>query len=141
MVQNLPPSKLATTTPPTTLTVVGCGEPMCIADYRTRTMSSLGSDAYPIYTDRERTLYTKLGMVTNLKPSPEGKPEYMPGSPLLDALASMKNIVTSGSKGLKGGKYSQNGGEWLFEGGELKWCRRMRNTQDHTTLKELKEGL
>lgn len=104
-------------------------------------MSNLGSAAWPIYTDRDRALYTKLNMVINLKQSDEGKPEYINGSVLGNVASSMKNIFTAGPKGFKGGKYDQNGGEWVFEDGKLVFARRMRNTQDHTTLEELKKVL
>lgn len=39
------------------------------------------------------------------------------------------------------GDYKQNGGEYLFEDGELKWCHRMKTTSDHAEVKELKEVL
>jgi len=39
------------------------------------------------------------------------------------------------------GDYKQNGGEYLFEDGELKWCHRMKTTSDHAEIKELKEVL
>lgn len=39
------------------------------------------------------------------------------------------------------GDYKQNGGEYLFEDGELKWCHRMRTTSDHAEVKELKQVL
>ena len=68
-------------------------------------------------------------------------PEYIQGSVAGNVFSSLKNIVTSGPKGLKGGNYSQNGGELLFEGAELKWFHRMRNTRDHAEVKELKEVL
>jgi hypothetical protein len=138
LTKHLPPSVLASTTPPTTLTIIGCGEPVCIPDYRTRTMSALGANAWPIYTDRDRSIYSALGMVVNLKQSEQGKPEYIDGSLAGNVVSSMKNIFTSGKKGFQGGKYSQNGGEWVFEGGRLVWGRRMRNTQDHAPIAELR---
>ena len=101
-------------------------------------MSDLGADAWPIYTDRDRALYERLGMVVNLKPSEQGQPEYINGSVMGNVMSSMKNIFTSGKKGFQGGKYNQNGGEWVFEGGKVVWGRRMRNTQDHTTIAELR---
>ena len=104
-------------------------------------MSNLGADAWPIYTDRDRAIYSKLGMLINLKQSEQGKPEYIEGSLIGNVASSMKNIFTSGAKGFQGGKYNQNGGEWLFEGGNVVWARRMQNTQDHTTLQELKKVL
>ncbi len=42
---------------------------------------------------------------------------------------------------LKGGDQKQVGGEFLFEGGEVRWCHRMRNTRDHVEVPELREVL
>ena len=102
-------------------------------------MSSL-EKPFPIYSDRFRQLYDKLGMVVNLQQA-DKKPDYITNGLWSDVYSSLRNIVTSGSKGFQGGKYSQNGGEWLFENGEVKWGRRMRNTMDHAEIKELKEVL
>ena len=95
---------------------------------------------YALYSDRSRQLYETLGMVCNLQMA-ETKPGYITGGMTGNVISSFKNIVMSGSKGLQGGKYSQNGGEWVFEGGELRWCRRMRNTGDHAEVEELREVL
>ncbi|KAK5170461.1 uncharacterized protein LTR77_005049 [Saxophila tyrrhenica] len=138
LAKHLPPEKLASASPPITLTIIGCGDPQCIPDYRTRTMSSL-SKPYPIYTDRDRAIYTKLGMIQQL--GGETKPEYLTTSVTSSVVSSLKNIITSGPKGFKGGNYSQNGGEWLFEDGELKWVRRMRNSADHALIEELRDAL
>ena len=55
--------------------------------------------------------------------------------------SSFKNALFSGTKAIKGGPAAQNGGEWLFQGGECKFVHRMRNTQDHMEIKELREVL
>ena len=39
------------------------------------------------------------------------------------------------------GDYKQNGGEYLFENGDLKWCHRMKTTSDHAEIKAVKEVL
>lgn len=76
-------------------------------------------------------------MTSNVRQGAQ-KPEYaVMGLPTL-VMSSFKNAVTSGSKGLKGGPAGQNGGEWMFEEGKLKWCRRMANSTDHSSVKELK---
>lgn len=41
----------------------------------------------------------------------------------------------------KGGPPNQNGGEFLFEGGELRWSHRMQCVQDHCDVEELREVL
>lgn len=42
---------------------------------------------------------------------------------------------------LSGGAPRQVGGEFLFEGGKVLWCHRMRNTRDHAEIPELKQHL
>lgn len=135
---SLPPSLLSTTTPPTTLTLIGCGQPSLIPAYRTRTMASL-STPYRIYCDPTLNLYKALSMVENLDQS--GSPEYITKGSGSIVWSSVVNMFGSGTGAWKGGKVSQNGGEWSFEGGELRWCHRMRNTRDHVEVKELKEVL
>lgn len=83
---------------------MGCGQPDCVADYRKRTLSAIkDGETYPIYCDPDRKLYEKLGMAYNLKRGPE-KPEYITISLTNAVLSSMKNVVTSGAKGFKGGE-------------------------------------
>ena len=94
---------------------------------------------YPIYCDPSRKLYTKFNMAINLQ---QGKtPEYATMSMPMITLTSMRNAIGTGMKAFKGGKVDQNGGEWLFEGGQLKWCHRMMKTNDHAEVSELKEVL
>lgn len=52
----------------------------------------------------------------------------------------MLTVLPSG-KAWKGGPPGQNGGEFLFEAGDLKWSHRMQSTQDHCEVKELREVL
>ena len=42
---------------------------------------------------------------------------------------------------LSGGAPRQVGGEFLFEGGKVTWCKRMRNTRDHAEIPEVKQLL
>lgn len=100
--QSLPPKTLASTSPPTKLSIIGCGERDCVADYRKRTMSALGDEAFPIYCDPGRKLYEKLSMVSNLKSAGQ-KPEYMTTGLVANVLSSAKNILMSGSTAFKGG--------------------------------------
>lgn len=52
------------------------------------------------------------------------------------------NALTSGlKKATSGGPANQQGGEWLFESGEVAFVHRMRNSADHVDTKELKEVL
>jgi len=129
---HLPPSTISTTTPPTDITIIGCGDPIVIADYIKRTAC-----AFPIYTDPHQALYVKLGMVSNTQLG-DKRPEYVGSSVVAGTLGSMWNMIKSGGKIWKGGAFDQNGGEWLFEAdGRLRWCRRMRNTRDHAEIGEV----
>lgn len=76
------------------------------------------------------------------------KPDYVEGKSegILGAIStvasSLKNVVLSGpTTALQGGNVSQNGGEMLFANGECVWFKRMRHTQDHSEVAELKEIL
>ena len=42
---------------------------------------------------------------------------------------------------LSGGAPRQVGGEFVFEGGKVTWCKRMRNTRDHAEIPEIKQHL
>jgi hypothetical protein len=56
--------------------------------------------------------------------------------------SSTWTALTSGpKKAMSGGPAYQQGGEWLFQDGEVKWVHRMRNSADHAETKELKEVL
>lgn len=115
----------------TQIIVIGCGEPVCISLYAEETSCS-----FPIYADPSLQSYKTLGMMSSLKQA-EKSPDYIKTGFLANALGSMWAGLTSGHA-LSGGPSAQNGGEWLFQGGELKWCHRMRNSTDHTETKELK---
>lgn len=130
--RDLPPEKLSKAK--VTLTVIGCGEPNCIAGYAKNTGS-----AFPIYADPSVRTYKILGMVSTLQPGTT-TPSYLRRSTLENVLFSMWKGFTSGHT-LSGGPVSQNGGEWLFQGGELKWCHRMQDPTDHAETEELKKVL
>lgn len=77
------------------------------------------------------------------------RPKYMEGSSMF--AASMRSVMqgltwNSGKGGLKGGNFSQNGGEFLFvkkgggnaiENWGTEFVHRMRNTRDHSEVDEL----
>lgn len=101
----------------------------------------LGADThFPIYCDPDRKLYTALGMMSNLDTG-EKKPEYVKKGMLSSVAGAVKNMALSGKDALEGGHPAQNGGEMLFAKGELVWCKRMRHTQDHAEVTELKDVL
>lgn len=131
---HLPPSRLASVN--TKLSIIGCGEPAVVPDYKKRT-----NCPFPIYCDPQRTLYEKLDMVCSLDLG-DKKPEYVQSGLIGGTLSSMGNMIKSGGLIFKGGAYDQNGGEWLFEeGGRLVWCHRMMNTRDHAEIAEVEEVL
>lgn len=79
-------------------------------------------------------------MLTNMAAG-ETTPSYVKTGLLATAASSIKNAVMSGTNALAGGSPAQNGGEMLFADGELVWFKRMRHTQDHAEVVELKEVL
>ncbi|OQO06763.1 hypothetical protein B0A48_08551 [Cryoendolithus antarcticus] len=136
LVADLPPSLLSQASPRTTLLIIGCGEPPAIAGYKQRT-----GCPFEIYCDPSRALYSKLGMIQDLGMG-DTTPQYAKSSIVGGTVKSMGNMLKAGLGMRHGGDYSQDGGEWVFEkGGELKWCRRMRNTRDHAEVAELKTVL
>lgn len=116
------------------LIIIGCGEPSCIAAYKERT-----SCPFPIFCDPSRAIYEKLGMVCNFGGGP--RPTYIASSTIAIIWRSTMNMLFAGRQGRQGGDFKQNGGEWLFGAGELRWFNRMRNTMDHTEVGKLKEIL
>jgi hypothetical protein len=103
--------------------------------------SILGADLhFPIYCDSSRKLYTKLGMMSNLNAGDKA-PSYVKKGVAAAVVTGVKNAVTSGANIIQGGNLAQNGGEMLFANGDLVWFKRMRHTQDHAEVAELKEVL
>ncbi|KJY01190.1 hypothetical protein TI39_contig301g00015 [Zymoseptoria brevis] len=135
LARDLPLDKLAAAK--TTLTIIGCGEPVCIEDWRKRT-----GCPYKIYADPKRHLYSTLDMLAGFKAMPDEMPEYHSKSLFGVIKTSTWNALTSGPKKmLSGGPAYQQGGDWLFQNGEVKWVHRMRNSADHAETSELKEVL
>jgi len=46
-------------------------------------------------------------------------------------------MLGSGFGAFKGGDYSQNGGEWIFQAGKCVGVHRMETTSDHVPAEEL----
>lgn len=76
-------------------------------------------------------------MLSNLS-SGNTKPKYVKKGMVGLVAGGIKNAAMSGTKALSGGHPAQNGGEMLFANGELVWFKRMRHTQDHAEVDELK---
>lgn len=132
VVQDLPPEELLKAN--VALSIIGCGGPVCIAGYAKET-----GCAFPVYADPSVRSYKVLGMMSTLRPGATS-PSYLKKSTLENTLGSAWKGITSGYA-LSGGPAAQNGGEWLFRGGELLWCHRMRNPTDHSETEELKKLL
>ncbi|KAJ5156328.1 hypothetical protein N7492_009131 [Penicillium capsulatum] len=123
----------------TSIAIVGCGDPRLIDFYATETKCP-----YPIYADPTRKLYDEFGMVMSFAMG--ARPAYFRQSMTSLIASSFVQGFKNLSNGLilKGGESRQNGGEFLFEGGEekeMKWCHRMTNTRDHAGIPELKRVL
>ena len=69
-------------------------------------------------------------------------PDYMQESIAGNSIRSFFQGIRAG-RGLmlKGGNFSQNGGEFIFEQGECIWTNRMENTRDHAELADLQRVL
>lgn len=94
------------------------------------------SDAFPIYTDPTGKIYETLQMKRTMEgfTSP---PPYTPES-FPSALGKcLKQIWKRGWAGLKGGSWDQQGGEWIFQRGRLRYAHRMEGVNDHLTADQL----
>lgn len=110
--KDLPPSALSAVN--TNVTIIGCGEPVCIPDYIKRT-----NCPYPVYAEPSVQIYKKLGMMSTLKYNPIN-PRYYTKSFFKNAVDSTWNALMSGHA-LSAGPAAQNGGEFLFQNGEVKY--------------------
>ena len=120
---------------PTTLTIIGCGDPKLIELYAKQT-----NCPFTMYADPDRKLYKKLDFVTSMAKN-KTKPDYLTVNPVLSFLTSLKQAFMSGTNATKGGKPSQNGGELVWLDGELVFLHRMRTTEDHLEVRYLDKVL
>ncbi len=128
---SITPESLLSLPTPTSLIIIGCGQPDLIPTYVEFT-----SCRFPIYADPTRKLYDQLGMTKSLQLGPTS-PDYIKTSLVTNVVKSFGQAVMSGRGALKGGDFQQIGGEFLFEDGLVTWCHRMRNTRDHAEVKVL----
>lgn len=116
---------------PAQVIIIGCGDHSVIVPYTAET-----TDAFPIYSDGSGKIYEKLHMKRTL----EGfttPPPYSPES-YTSALAQYvkqrsKNMIAA----LMGGPMDQQGGEWIFHRGKLRYSHRMEGANDHLTAEQL----
>lgn len=125
---------------PTSITIIGCGQPDLIPHYRQFT-----NCPFTLYADPTRTLFKRLGMGTTLNLGLR-KPDYMKKG-LLGASGDEIKIIKQSLKDpeglrkrdlLRGGNPTQVGGEFLFEDGQVIWCSRMKNYRGHSEIKTLR---
>lgn len=127
----LGPSRLSALQPPANLLIIGHGSPSLIASYVTQT-----SCAFPIYADPTRAVHGALDFRSSLALGAT-KPAYITQSFVGGLVSSFWGEVTAGRNMLAGGKFGQNGGEAVWDAGELVYLRRMANTRDHLEVEDL----
>jgi len=138
----LPPLQLAGLSPPTRITIIGCGDASIIERYKRDVPCP-----FDLYTDPTAKLYAQLGMIRNLGMGKEA-PEYLDGKSMMKlSLDGFLNVLKQPQNAFKMGDWSQIGGEFLFvrdEGSrewKCTWAHRMRTTRDHAEVAELKQAL
>lgn len=138
----LPPLQLAGLSPPTRITIIGCGDSSIIERYKKDVPCP-----FDLYTDPTAKLYAQLGMIRNLNMGRKA-PEYIEGKSMLKlSWDGFVNVVKQPQNAFKMGDWSQIGGEFLFVRDEstmewrCAWAHRMRTTRDHAEVAELREAL
>ena len=117
------------------MVIIGCGQPDLIPIYIKETECP-----FPIYADPTKRLYKLLGMTRTLDPGPKN-PEYMQMSFPTAIIRAFLQALRHGSKALRGGDFSQVGGEFVLEDSRVVWCHRMKNTRDHAEFSVLRSEL
>lgn len=98
------------------------------------------SDDFPIYTDPTGRIYEKLQMKRQMGGFTE-PPPYSNFSFPTGLAEACKQIWKRGWTGLRGGNWNQEGGEWIFQRGKLRYAHRMEGSHDHLTAERLLEIL
>ncbi|OQE35381.1 hypothetical protein PENCOP_c013G04839 [Penicillium coprophilum] len=120
---------------PAQVILLGCGDHSLIAPFMEET-----TDEFPIYTDPTGNIYEKLQMKRTTSGFTE-PPPYS-GFSLPTGLAEgLKQAWKRGWAGLRGGDWKQQGGEWIFQRGRLRFAHRMEGASDHLTADRLLEIL
>lgn len=119
--------------PPTTVTIIGCGDPILIQNYMKMT-----NCPYDIYADPSRSTYTALGFAVNEVANPE-VPQYVKRYSTTSVFKAI--LISLGlavrTRNIAAGKTSQNGGEMIWVDGKLRFIHRMKNTNDHLEVDQL----
>jgi hypothetical protein len=120
---------------PAQIIILGCGDHTLIGPYMEET-----SDDFPIYTDPTGRIYEKLQMKRQMGGFTE-PPPYSNFSFPTGLAEACKQIWKRGWTGLRGGNWNQEGGEWIFQRGKLRYAHRMEGSHDHLTAERLLEIL
>lgn len=119
---------------PAQVIIIGCGDHSMIMPYMEET-----TDEFPIYSCPSGKIYDKLQM--NRTSAFTDPPPYAELSLRSSFVKCMKQIWKRGLNGLKGGNWDQQGGEWIFVDGKLRYAHRMEASNDHLTAERLMDIL
>jgi len=117
--------------------LIGCGEHVCIKEYR-----ELCQFTGPIYADPTRTLFHTLGMTNETvgggQPE-EARPSYLATTTTWGLISSsLKRIATNVGFLGKQGNFSQNGGEFVLgPGKKCSFAARMEHSINHVPVEDL----
>ncbi|KAJ5836936.1 hypothetical protein N7447_002962 [Penicillium robsamsonii] len=120
---------------PAQVIMLGCGDHSLISSYMEET-----SNEFPIYTDSSGRIYKKLQMKRTMRGFTE-PPPYSNYTLPTGFVECLKQIWKRGWAGLRGGNWTQQGGEWIFQRGKLRYAHRMEGAHDHLTAEQLLEIL
>ncbi|KAL4758747.1 peroxiredoxin-like family protein [Aspergillus foveolatus] len=123
---------------PIQLMIIGCGDPSLIVPYVSETTGDIAQ--FPVYSDPDGKLYEKLHMkrtLTNIM----RPPVYAQAGFWKSLGMTLRQVWGRGWKGLRGGRWDQNGGEWVIRNGKCVFEHRMENVSDHLTAEKLLEIL
>ncbi|KEQ77809.1 hypothetical protein M436DRAFT_32015, partial [Aureobasidium namibiae CBS 147.97] len=133
LANEMPPEKLAQMDPPTTLTIIGCGDPILIQNYMKMT-----NCPFDVYADPSRLTYSTLGLSVNETAAPE-VPQYVKKystTSIIKAILISLGLAAK-TKSISAGKKSQNGGELIWVDGKIQYIHRMKHTNDHLEVDQL----
>ncbi|KAJ5753577.1 uncharacterized protein N7511_007730 [Penicillium nucicola] len=116
---------------PAQVIIIGCGDHTLIGPYMEET-----SDAFEIYTDPSTKIYNQLQMKRTWSGFNEPPPYSLESFPSA-LFKDLKQRWKRGWSALKGGPGDQQGGEWIFQNGKLKYAHRMQSASDHLTADRL----
>ncbi|KAL4740598.1 AhpC/TSA antioxidant enzyme-domain-containing protein [Aspergillus similis] len=123
---------------PIQLMIIGCGDPSLIVPYVRETAGDAAQ--FPVYSDPDGKLYEKLHMkrtLTNIM----RPPVYTHVGFWKSMGMTLRQVWEKGWKGLRGGRWDQNGGEWVLRNGRCVFEHRMESVSDHLTAEKLIEIL